>query len=190
MTLKRTWIQRGRSLIAKLISFGRWRCAFGAFGWGSILRRPDMLTGLRGIAIGRRVSILKGARLEAFDVQKGQAPRLSIGDGTSIQMYFHCGAAERVSIGENVLIAGRVYVSDHDHAFDDPAVPPIKAPLRTAPVVIEREAWIGEGAVILKGVTIGQRAVIGANAVVTKDVPPWSVAVGVPAKVIKTFGAR
>ena len=85
-----------------------------------------------------------------------------------------------------MLISGRVYITDHDHVFDDPELPARKChELRSAPVVIEDGAWLGEASVILKGVTVGYRAVVGANAVVTKDVPSYSVVAGVPARVIR-----
>ncbi len=144
-----------------------------------------MITNPRGIRIGRQVTIRKHSRLEAIGPHNPDQPKIIIGDGTSIQLYFHCGAAESVVIGKNVLIAGRVYISDHDHRFDHPELPPMHSGLITAPVVIKDEVWIGEGAVILKGVTIGERAVIGANAVVTKDVLPYTVVGGVPARIIK-----
>jgi acetyltransferase-like isoleucine patch superfamily enzyme len=84
------------------------------------------------------------------------------------------------------LIAGRVYISDHDHVLDDPVLSSCEnKKLISKPVVIEDGCWLGEGCVILKGVRIGKRSVIGANAVVTKDIPEYSIAAGVPAKVIK-----
>ncbi|MBV5326785.1 MAG: acyltransferase [Chlorobium sp.] len=110
---------------------------------------------------------------------------MEIGDGTSIHNYFHCGAVQSVKIGKNVLIAGRVYITDHDHIFDNKDIAPINAGWTVSPVVIGDEVWIGEGAVILKGVTIGKRAVIGANAVLTKNVPANAIVGGVPAKVIR-----
>ena len=145
-----------------------------------------MLTNPRGISIGKKVLIRKGSRLEAVGDLNRKRPKIIIGDGTSIQFYFHCGAAESVSIGKNVLISGRVYITDHDHVFNDPKLPARNcSKLKSDPVVIEDGVWLGEGCVILKGVTVGERAVVGANAVVTKDVLPFSVVGGVPARVIK-----
>jgi acetyltransferase-like isoleucine patch superfamily enzyme len=84
------------------------------------------------------------------------------------------------------LIAGRVYISDHDHQYDHPDFSARECKkLRADPVVIEDGVWLGEGSVILKGVTVGKRAVVGANAVVTKDVPPFTIVAGVPARVIE-----
>jgi len=145
-----------------------------------------MLTNPKAISVGKRVQIRKGARLEAVGSWDGQKPKITIGDGTLIHLYFHCGAAESVIIGKNVLIAGRVYISDHDHEFVHPDLPPSQCRgLTKEPVVIEDGAWLGQGCVILKGVTVGERAVVGANAVVTKDVEPFTVVGGVPAKFIK-----
>lgn len=145
-----------------------------------------MLRNPRSISIGKKVLIRKGARLEAVGEPDSQRPKITIGDGTAIQFYFHCGAAESVTIGKNVLISGRVYITDHDHVFDDPELPARNcSKLKSAPVVVEDGAWLGEGCVILKGVRVGERTVVGANAVVTKDVPPFTVVGGVPARVIR-----
>jgi len=165
-----------------------WRWRFHSFGWRSRLGRCDMLTSPRAISIGCNVLIRKGARLEAVGENPGGGPRLIIGDGTAIQFYFHCGAAESVKIGRNVLMGGRVYITDHDHCFDDGDLSARESPrLTSAPVEICDGAFLGEGCAILKGVRVGTRAVVAANAVVTRDVPDFAVVAGVPAKVIKTL---
>jgi acetyltransferase-like isoleucine patch superfamily enzyme len=132
------------------------------------------------------VLIRKGARLEAVGPEGDGAPKLIIGDGTAIQFYFHCGAAQSVKIGRNVLMGGRVYITDHDHSFDEADLSARESPrLKTAPVEIGDGAFLGEGCAILKGVRVGKRAVVAANAVVTRDVPDFTVVAGVPAQVIK-----
>lgn len=179
---KRIWyqVQKMNSLLLR-----SWR--FGSFGRGAIIHRWDILSNPSMIAVGNGVLIRKGARLEVVGKMDG-ITKLFIGDGSAIQFYFHCGAAESVTIGKNVLIAGRVYITDHDHVYDGDLENTRNSPeLRSAPVVIEDNVWLGEGCVVLKGVTIGKNAVIGANAVVTKDIPPRSVAGGIPARVIKSF---
>ncbi len=175
-----------RNAVSAITNFLRWRWRFHSFGWRSRLGTCDMLTNPKAISIGKKVLIRKGARLEAVGEWDGKTPKIKIGDGTAIQFYFHCGAVECVTIGENVLISGRVYITDHDHVFDVPELPARKCrKLSSAPVVIEDGAWLGEGSVILKGVTVGCRAVVGANAVVTKNVPPFTVVGGVPARVMR-----
>lgn len=176
---------RIKNLITAIGHYVWRRPRFYQFGWRSRLGWCDILTNPKAISIGKRVDIRKGARLEAVDDWDGKKPKIVIGDGTSAQLYFHCGAAESITIGENVLIAGNVYITDHDHRFDDPDKAATDSnELIVKPVVIEDGVWLGEGSKILKGVTIGKRAVVGANAVVTKDVAPYTVVGGVPAKVI------
>ncbi len=91
------------------------------------------------------------------------------------------------SWGKNVLIAGRGYITDHDHVFNIPNVAPLHAGWEVKPVIIEDGIWIGEGASMLKGVRVGKRAVVGANGVVTKDFPSYTVVGGVPATIIKNI---
>jgi acetyltransferase-like isoleucine patch superfamily enzyme len=176
------------NLASALWHYVRWRPRFYAFGWRSRLGRCDLLTNPRAISIGRNVQIRKGARLEAVDVDASAGPRLIIGDGTAIQFYFHCGAAACVTIGRNVLMGGRVYITDHDHSYDEPDRSARESPrLTVAPVEIGDGAFLGEGCVILKGVRVGKRAVVAANAVVTRDVPDFAVVAGVPARVVKSL---
>lgn len=168
--------------IGCLAHYSRWSWRFGKFGFRSRLAGPAMLTGCRRIEIGKGVCIRRGARIEVV----GDDGKIEIGDGTSIQLGFHCGAAKHVRIGRDVLIAGRVYISDHDHVFDHRDLPPRRCKeLAVAPVEIGDGAWLGEGSVVLKGVSIGRRAVVGANAVVTRSVPDGCVVGGVPAKIIR-----
>lgn len=176
------------NLAGALWHYVRWRRRFHAFGWRSRLGRCDMLTNPRAISIGRNVLIRKGARLEAVGSDAGDGPKLIIGDGTAIQFYFHCGAASRVTIGRNVLMGGRVYITDHDHSYDEPDLSARESPrLKVAPVEIGDGAFLGEGCVILKGVRVGKRAVVAANAVVTRDVPDFAVVAGVPARPIRVL---
>ena len=170
-----------------LLDQARWSWRFGRFGFRSRLASPALLSNSSRVRIGRGVSIRKGARIEV--VSDGGS--IEIGDGTSIQLDFHCGAAERVIIGRDVLIGGRVYISDHDHVFDRHDLPPRRCKdLISSPVVIEDGVWLGEGSVILKGVRIGRRSVVGANAVVTRDVPSGCVVGGVPARVVRQINFK
>lgn len=173
------------NLISALYNYVWWAWRFAMFGFKSRLVKPDMLTSPRLISIGRNVHIRKGSRLEAIGNDDAE-PKIIIGDNTSIHFYFHCGAAEKIVIGNDVLIAGRVYITDHDHVYDD-SVKPVRWSnlLNVAPVAIGDGVWLGEGVVVLKGVTIGRRSVIGANSVVTRDIPEYSIAVGSPAKVVR-----
>ena len=94
------------------------------------------------------------------------------------------GVNESIIIGNNVMIAQAVTIRDTDHAFDSLLTPMCEQGITTSPVLINDNVWVGHSAIILKGVTIGTGAVVAANAVVTRDVPPYSIVGGVPAKVI------
>jgi len=95
------------------------------------------------------------------------------------------GANELVSIGADVMIAQAVTIRDTDHAAFRIDVSMSKQGIVTKPVVIEDDVWIGHGASILKGVRVGRGSIIGAGSVVTRDVPPYSIVGGVPARIIR-----
>jgi len=135
------------------------------------------------VRIGNNVFIGKYAHLVI-----GDGGELSIGDGTWINDGFELICNNLIEIGKNVIIGPRVFIGDSEHIYDDISIPIIKQPMSEKGYVkIGDGCWIGVGACILKNVTIGKHSIIGANAVVTKDIPSYSVAVGVPAKVIKKY---
>jgi acetyltransferase-like isoleucine patch superfamily enzyme len=111
-----------------------------------------------------------------------------IGDDVAFGWYCHVGAIGELTIGNHCLIGSGVLISDHNHGdLGSPVSQMVikEAPLTTkGKVVIDDEVWIGEHACILCGVRIGRGAVVGANAVVTRDVPPGAIVGGVPAKII------
>ena len=101
---------------------------------------------------------------------------------------FQCNAAQSVQIGQNVLIASNVSITDSDHVVE-PVMPTARNPkLVTRPVRIEDNCWLGQNVVVLKGVTVGRNSIVGASSVVTRSVPPRSVVAGNPARVIKRLG--
>jgi acetyltransferase-like isoleucine patch superfamily enzyme len=117
---------------------------------------------------------------------KGEKKNASIviGDRTSIGSHCCISGSGSVYIGKNCLIAPYVGIFSSNHNFMDGSRPIRSQGTTLKPIVIEDDCWIGSGAKILAGVTLGQGSVIGAGAVVTKDIPPYSVAVGVPAQVV------
>ncbi|MFC3809468.1 acyltransferase [Lacihabitans lacunae] len=110
---------------------------------------------------------------------------LEIGENSFIGSFTVLGINERITIGKNVMISQTVSIRDTDHVFKNCNTPMIQQGITTSPITIEEDVWIGYGAVITKGVNIGKGAIVGANAVVTKDVPPYAIVGGVPAKIIK-----
>lgn len=111
--------------------------------------------------------------------------RVSIGNHVGISEYCLLDGDGGITIGNYVRIASHVSIIAFNHIYKDPHVL-IKLQGKTSRgIIIKDDVWIGTGVRILDGVTIGEGSVIGAGSVVTKDIPPYSVAVGVPAKVIK-----
>jgi lipopolysaccharide O-acetyltransferase len=161
--------------------------AFASFGRHSVLQPPIRLGGERRIAVGSGVFVGAGSWLQTLDGY-GDSVALELGDGTSIVGGCVLSAAVSVRLGRNVLFARNVYVSDHSHAFENPELPVLAQGIdRVGPVEIGDGAWLGENVVVCPGVRIGRGAVVGANAVVLEDVPDHSVAVGAPARVVRTF---
>ena len=174
------------------VTWRYWSYRMGELGQGSRFESQIIWHKPKGIAIGSNVIIKRRCRFEAINT--GKRPgfiHLKIGDNTSFQQGCQVSAAEQVTIGKDVLIAANVLITDNDHIYDHPSKPASAIrELNTAPVTIEDGCWLGFASVVLKGVTIGRRSVIGANAVVTEDIPPYSVAVGIPARVISRINPR
>jgi len=157
-------------------------------GWGqkSRIEFPSKLMEPYLVIVGEHVRICSHAWFNAKDNRRDGRPTLRIGDHTYIGRMVHINAWQDVEIGTDVLIGDRVTILDADHHFGD-----VKVPIRhqgdsfMGPVKLETGCWIGSGAVILPGVTIGRNAVVAANAVVTRDVPECTLVGGVPAKIIR-----
>lgn len=164
---------------------------FKSVGENFELPRTRMIKNAQYISIGKNFVAMANLRIEAWDQYRDQkfCPEITIGDNVIFNTDVHIGCIDKVIIGNNVLLASRIYISDHSHGEVNikalTATPALRPLISKGPVVIEDNVWIGEGACILPGVRIGRNAIIGANAVVTKNVPENTVVAGVPAKAIK-----
>ncbi|SHL93537.1 Coenzyme F420 hydrogenase/dehydrogenase, beta subunit C-terminal domain [Fibrobacter sp. UWB7] len=115
-------------------------------------------------------------------------PKIIIGDGTWVGKNCSLAAIDRVEIGKNVLFAGHVHITDHSHGYEDITKPMnVQRLTSKGPVIIEDDCWLGFSSEILSGVHIGKHCVVAARAVVTKDVPAYSIVAGNPARVIKKY---
>ncbi|WP_236673095.1 acyltransferase [Flavobacterium tagetis] len=142
---------------------------------------------MKNISIGKGVSVAYKTWLAAVPHTNEEKCELVIGNGSSIGNFNHIYATKSIIIGENVLTADKVYISDNLHEYEDINVPIIHQHIRQiGTVVIGDGTWIGENVCII-GVKIGKNCVIGANSVVTKDIPDYCVVVGSPSYVIKRF---
>lgn len=104
--------------------------------------------------------------------------------GNNFYLNAHCHFLGEIKIGDNVMIGPKTIIWGRDHGMEL-GTPMNKQPHKKEPIIIEDDVWIGAGAIILKGVKIGTGAVIGAGSLVTKNIPPYAIALGSPAKVVK-----
>lgn len=157
-----------------------------------IFRFPLEIRGRKYINFGHSLTTGVGCRLEVYS-EDGKS-EMNFGQNVQINDYVHICAMKSVTIGDNVLMASHIYISDNSHGFykgnefdTNPNVPPQERDYYVSSVEIGDNVWIGEHVVVMPGVTIGKGAVIGANSVVTRDIPNYTIAVGQPAKPIKEY---
>jgi len=162
-----------------------------------LIRFPIFVRGRRSIDFGTRFSSGRGLRIEAFPDSGTTSCLIRIGKDVRINEDVHIGAMRSIVIGDRVLIASNVFITDHNHGSysgippqSDPHVPPQDRILSCANVIIGDDVWIGEYVVVLPGVQIGKGSIIGAMTTVTRDIPPYSIAVGSPARVIKHYNTQ
>lgn len=158
-----------------------------------LIRFPFRVRGRRYIEIQKGFTTGFNCRLDAFNINNKDEALILIGKNVQINDNVHIAAVEKIEIHDNVLIASNVFITDHNHGKysgenqDSPLSVPKSRSLHSQPVVIRKNVWIGEHVIVLPGVIIGEGSIIGSSAVVNKDIPPFCIAVGVPAKIIKKF---
>jgi lipopolysaccharide O-acetyltransferase len=153
------------------------------------------LRGLSSIEMGEDFVALDGLWLHAITRYYDQqfAPRIVIGNRVQVSQWVHIAATNLVEIGEDVLIGSKVMITDHNHGqysreHTPPHLAPSSRPLdHDRRVVIGKNVWLGDGVVVTPGSCIGEGAVIGANSVVSGGIPPFSLAAGIPARILKCF---
>ena len=177
-------------LIKRAYITTRKRNQFKQFGKGSLLAPGVKLHMPNHVSIGQNSSIMSHCIIETCPTDKC-TPHLKIGDNISLGEYSHITCANKVTIGNGVLTGRFVLITDNSHGNNTKEVAEIVPLAReihsNGPVHIGDNVWIGDKVTILPNVTIGKGCIIAANAVVTKDIPEYSVAAGIPAKVIKTI---
>jgi len=157
------------------------------FNKAKIIRQPSRIRGYKNMKIGKNFVTGQYCRIEAADcIDRNYS--LIIGHDVQINDRCHLAAIECVEIGNDVLIASNVYITDHDHGeanLGETIIRPSDRVLVFSPVRIDDGVWIGQNVTILKGVNIGRYSIIAAGAIVTKDVPPFSLVAGIPGRIIK-----
>lgn len=150
------------------------------------------------IVIGDSFSAGKCLKLQTWPEYKNVGneicPKIIVGDNVSMMDNCHISCARKIIIEDGVLFGDNVFVTDNFHGDNDCTelfLPPLDRTLYVkGPVYIEKNVWLGRNVCVMPGVTIGEGAVVGANSVVTRDIPPYVVAAGSPAKIIKKIIAN
>lgn len=179
-------------LVIRIYIYTGWlRRYFKKFGNSTIRPYARLLKGLEYISVGDNSVIGNNIQLTAWDKHQMNryTPEIIIGDGVSIGEDAHITAINKIHIGNNVLLGKKVLITDNSHGEFILAhldTDPKKRPLFSkGSVIIEDNVWIGEKVSIMANVRIGKCSIIAANSVVTKDIPSYSLAAGIPAKIIK-----
>ncbi|MFJ8931197.1 acyltransferase [Streptomyces sp. NPDC102364] len=184
------WVQRKGAVTARQSGGHR----FGAIGHGTKLAFPQgTVFGEPWIRLGAHCIIGEQVTLTAGlmpDLDLGQDPILTLGDGVVIGRGSHVIADTTVRIGSDVYMGPYVYITSTNHSYDDPHEPIGKQWPRMEPVEIGPGCWIGTGAVILPGARLGRNVVVAAGAVVRGDVPDHAVVAGAPARVVRSWNAE
>lgn len=183
-------IESFSSLLAKIYS-NLYRKKFSSCGKSVTIEKLGKLLGGKYISIGENSDIQQMTYLTAWDSCCGMSftPNITIGSDCHIGAFNHITCVNRIEIGDGFVSGKWVTITDNAHGGSD--VDTINKPvsqrqiISKGPVIIGRNVWLGDKVSILPGVTIGEGVIVGANSVVCKDVPPFCVVGGNPAKIIK-----
>ena len=162
----------------------------------ALIRFPLVIRGKKNIRFGKNFKCGYHNRFEVYT----SSGRLEFGNNVQINDFCHISSLCSIIIGDNTLIASRVFITEHNHGLyssqesaDGEIMPIVSSPIdrdyETSPVNIGKNVWIGEGVTILPGVNVGDYCIIGANSVVTRDLPASTISIGIPAKTIRYLGS-
>ena len=162
---------------------------FAEFGPECRVSPPFRFANLQQVRMARGSIIHRDCWFHVVDFgNNDKSIKIDIGPDCGIGMGATISAAMSITFGDHVLLARNVYISDHRHTYEGITSPIMQQGIGgMAPVSIGRKTWLGQNVVVLPGVTIGEHCIIGANSVVKHDIPPYSVAAGAPARVVRQF---
>lgn len=162
---------------------------FGAIGHKTTVYRLTRLVNPDRIYLGRSVTIFGDSRIELIKNYAGEKfnPALRLEDDTQLHQNCHITCANHIKIGKGTIVVANVTITDIIHPYDDPSIPTNKTRLITKPVEIGEFSYLYNNVVVMPGTRIGSHCIIGANSIVSGQIPDYTVAVGSPAKVIKKY---
>lgn len=165
------------------------KIGYGYLGKKSFIYKPIMICGKKNLFLGDNTWFRNGARIEVVSNWQNQKfdSKIKIGNNTSFEQNCHITSAGDILIGDNCVFSARVMITNIDHAYTEINKNILLQPLIIRNVKIGNNCFIGMDAKIFPGVTIGDNVIVGANSIVMKDVPSYSVVVGNPARVIKKY---
>lgn len=174
--------------IKRRVYYNLHRGRFAKIHWTSTILKPLLITP-QFIELGENVTIWYKARIQGvYKYNEAEYnPRIIFCDGVTVQQNLHLTCANRIIIGKNTAIAANVTITDIIHPYEDVNKPIERQNIQVDSVQIGEDCKIYNNAVILPGVHIGKHVTIGANSVVNTDIPDYSVAVGMPARVVKRY---
>ena len=152
-----------------------------------MLKEPQFIHLGCGVALGEGSKLLCWSSYDSGKEKQTMSPCLSLGDCVHATRNLVIQCAGKISIGNNVLFASDVFVIDYNHGTSPLSDSYLDNDLDVKEVVIEDGVWIGNSVIVLPGVVVGKKSIIGAGSVVTHSIPPYSIAAGNPARVLKSF---
>lgn len=160
-------------------------------GRDTVMRRPFHVINSQWVTIGSNTTVGRRATLQPLREYAGvqHDGQIVIGSNVYIGSDVYIAGIRRVELGDGCVLSDHVYINDSAHGFDPTGPPIMKQPLESrGPITIGKNCFLGYRSAILPGVTLGERCIVGTNAVVTKSFPAYSVIGGVPARLIRTYG--
>ncbi|MDQ0890861.1 acetyltransferase-like isoleucine patch superfamily enzyme [Paenibacillus sp. V4I9] len=177
-----------RNKINKIRTLLWYRFMFKKFGENSCVSAPFFPYNTEFVELGEQVFIAPNVRMEVhYRIPEGPIGSLRIGNRVVIGQRVNISCCESLTIGDDVTIAAGCYISDNNHGINPSGPNYMAQPLSSARTEIGSGVWLGQNVAILAGSKIGERSIIGAGSIVTGEIPPYSIAVGSPARVIKQY---
>ena len=155
---------------------------FKKIGFLSYIGKPVFLHGISRVTLGRKVRIFPGSRIETHGVGK-----ITINENVGIGQNFHIIAGGDLVIGKGTIISAEVFINDMDNAYEEIGKNVLEQEFILSKTSIGENCFIGIGAKIMAGTTLGNQCIVGANSVVKGNYPDYCVIVGAPAKIVKKY---